>query len=619
MRSKALFASFATLSMMSLFVFVLLSPFALAAAANAADGAMGPAAALAICLGLTVLFNVLMWLLGPVVMDLVQRWVYRCRDMPIEELGQYRPAVAQFLYNTCQKHGVKLPQLKLIDDMNPTAYCYGSTADRSRLVITRGLMHYLDDEELKSVVAHEMGHVIHRDFIVMTIASTLLQIMWNIYVVAKNARSRGNSKGGEAAALFALVAYAFWWVSQYLLLYLSRAREYYADEFAGAETANPNALSMALVKVAYGIARQPATEFSKKLMGGTRALGIADPNGARSTGFAYAAAHNAGHDMAGALSGHQTNDVRASAEGVARIEKVFLFDLYNPWASVLEFGSTHPLTGKRIQVLCAQAASMRQQPMFQFAPVDAYGQPLNMARLRGSFAMEVMIWFAPQLCAGAALVLGGVGAAAGSPVLAAAGFAGVVAAIGVGMTLRGFYRFPPVGGAQMTSVLELMMDPYASPLKGRPVAVQGTVIGRADAGSYVDEDMMMEDPQGGLIMMNYEHWLPLFGNAWFGWKTVKRLVGMPFQARGWFRRGISQQIDLEEMQMANGEKLSSYTGFWGRFGGLVVLCLGGLIMVVSIAAASTSNDPPRTTSMGTTATQPAMAPAEAPAEAPATK
>jgi Zn-dependent protease with chaperone function len=477
------------------------------------------------------------------------------------------------------------------------------------MVLTRGLMHYLNDDELAAVCAHELGHIVHRDFIVMTLASTLVQILWQIYVVAKNLRPKGNDSKGlaEAAALVALVAYVFWWVSQYALLYLSRVREYYADEFAGAETRNPNALSMALVKVAYGLARQPNTEFSRKLMGGTRALGVADPGSARSTGFAYAAAPQGGHAMAGSLAGHETPEVQATPDGVARIEKVFLFDLHNPWAGVLELGSTHPLTGKRIKVLCEQSASLSIQPLFQFQPVDAYGRPLDHARLRGNFALEVIVWFAPHLGAAAALALGTVGAVAGSPALSAAGFGGVILGLGAGMALKGFWRFPALGQPAPTTVLELMMDPYASPLRGRPVAVQGTLIGRADAGSYVSEDMMMEDPAGGLMMLNYEHWLPLFGNAWFGWKTVTRLIGQPFQATGWFRRGIGQQIDLDHLSTPS-ETVPSYTALWGRLGGVVVSLIG-LLVLGSAMIVAVVPDPAPSPSTPAGTVSPAAAPA----------
>jgi Zn-dependent protease with chaperone function len=585
MRSKAIFASFATISMMSFFVLILIAPFMMAAFSD--SGGFGAFLGFGLAVMFTVVVNAIIWFVSPWIMDLTNKWFYRCRDMPLEELGQYRPAVAQFVYNTCQKHGIKVPDLKLIDDMNPTAYCYGSTANRARLVVTRGLLHYLDDEELKAVYAHELGHIIHRDFIVMTIASVLLQILWQIYVAAKN--MKGNNKGKDAALAIAVVAYVFWWISQYALLYLSRVREYYADEFAGQETMNPNALSMALVKVAYGIARQPSSEFSKKLMGGTRAMGIADPRSSGNTGHAYAAANGAGRQMAASIAGEQVGEMPVNYEGIAKIEKVFLFDLFNPWASVLELGSTHPVTGKRIKVLCEQATQMRQQPLFRFDPIDAYGRQLDRARLYGNFAVEVAIWFAPQILGLLMVFIGIVGIIAGSPVLTAAGFGGFVLGFGLGMALRGFYAFPPIGQPQMTTVIELMMDPYASPLRGRQVLLQGQLIGRADAGSKFDEDSMMEDQAGGLMMLNYEHWLPFFGNPWFGYKTVKNLIGQPVQARGWFRRGVSQQVDLDEMVTSSGEKISSYTAFWGRLGGVVVALIGLFVMLMFVAGASGTN------------------------------
>src|SRR5262245_50992218 len=128
--------------------------------------------------GLTVLVNVVMWLLSPLLMDLVQRWVYKSRVVPFEELQQNKPALAAFVARVCEKHGIRVPTLRMIDDMNPTAFCYGSTANRSRLVVSRGLFHYLDDRETSAVYGHELGHIVNRDFIVMTIAATLVQILY---------------------------------------------------------------------------------------------------------------------------------------------------------------------------------------------------------------------------------------------------------------------------------------------------------------------------------------------------------------------------------------------------------------------------------------------------------
>src|SRR6266542_1440765 len=251
MKEKTLLASMVTLTFFCGFVFATVIGLAVGV------GDLDLVPALALGAAATVLWSFLAWLLSPIVMDLIQRWVYSARPMALEELGQYRPAVAAFVQQVCERHRIKIPRLKYIDDMTPQAYCYGGRANNARLVTTRGLFQYLDDEELKAVYGHELGHIVHRDFIVMTIAATLLSILWNTYVIAKNVRGKNTSR---PVLPFALVALAFWWLSQYLLLFLSRTREYYADEFSAQETGNPNSLSLALVKIAYGITRvQPTT------------------------------------------------------------------------------------------------------------------------------------------------------------------------------------------------------------------------------------------------------------------------------------------------------------------------------------------------------------------------
>ena len=183
------------------------------------------------------MWSAFIWLLSPLIMDWVQRWAYKSRNITIEELGTRRPAVAQFVWNVCQKYGIRVPKLKLIDDMTPQAYCYGSYANNSRLVVTNGLFHYLDDEEdSKAVYAHELGHIVHRDFIVMTVAATLLSILWNTYVIARNIRGRNNSRPGMPIAA---LAWLFWWLGSYFLLFLSRTREYYRRRVCRARDREP--------------------------------------------------------------------------------------------------------------------------------------------------------------------------------------------------------------------------------------------------------------------------------------------------------------------------------------------------------------------------------------------
>ena len=582
MRQKTLLATIVTLT------FLLGSVFTTVVAATLAAQLDLPIA-LGLSIGLTCLWSLLMWLVSPLIMDLIQRWVYKARNITIEELGRERPAVATFLAGVCQKHGIPVPRLKMIDDMTPQAYCYGSRAGNARLVVTRGILHYLDDEEAKAVYGHELGHIVHRDFIVMTLAATLLQILWNIYIVFRNVRGKNNSRPLLPIALAAL---AFYWVGQYMLLFLSRSREYYADAFSAEETGNANALSLALIKIAYGLTREAPTPLSVKLMGGTRALGISDPKGGGAAGVAFGATGGAAvieqqrASHGGAQSSAAAMQIPAFMDSVRRTEKVMLFDLYNPWATVLELGSTHPLTGKRIRALSEQSAARGQQPLVSLDRIDASGHELDMGRMYGTFFFEIAIYFMPYITAAMSLMLVlGLAFFAGSGMVGP-GIGVVVAAIGLGMTLKGFYRFGSIADPAPATVLELMSDPYASPLRGKPVRLNGTIIGRADAGNRIGEDFVLSDQSGGLMPINYESPFGFLGNWWFAARKLGKLMSDRVEVVGWFRRGITQQVDLKQMQTSTAGTVSSYTAFWGKAGGVIVLLIGlGLAAALFLSGA----------------------------------
>jgi Zn-dependent protease with chaperone function len=589
MKGRTLLASFATLFLLCGFVFTTV----LALALSTSD--LPPLASVGIGVAITIVWSFLVWLIAPWIMDLVQRWLYGAIPMQLDYLP---PKVAQFIQGVCAKHNIKVPRLMLIQDGTPQAYCYGSYANNSRLVVTQGILNYLNEEEVAAVYAHELGHIVHRDFIVMTVASTLLNVLWHVYVACKELRGKNNSR-----PLFpvAVVAYVFWWISQYAILYLSRTREYYADEFAAEETGNPNALSMALVKIAYGITQQAPTVASTKFLGATRAMGVADFKAATGIGTAYSAIaknqapqpqHGAQTVAAQAGYGPQVGygvppamNVDLTLPVLRQIERVFLFDLFNPWATVLEIGSTHPLTGKRIRALCEHATKRNGNALFSFDRTDAQGYELDTARLYGGFFFELLIYCAPYigafLCASVSIV----GVALGHQTLTVAGLASIVFGVGLGMMVRGLVQFPSLASATPTTVLELMSDPYASPLRGRPVVLQGKVIGRADAGNRMGEDMMMEDQAGGLIMLNYESIFGFFGNWYFAAKRLATLVEQGIQARGWFRRGTSQLIDLADAKTESGYAVSSYTRFWGMATAVLVTVIG---LALTAAAALSS-------------------------------
>jgi Zn-dependent protease with chaperone function len=508
-----------------------------------------PVTGLGVSVAITVAFNAVFFFLSPLLMDFVQNRLYSTRWIALEDLKRKSPEAAQIIDKVCQQKKIQPPRLGIIDDQNPTAFTYGSLPNTARLVVSQGLFTYLDEEEVATVYAHELGHVVHWDFAVMTLGATLVQMMYLIYSFTRRmSRGGGSKKIKDALGNAALAAYIFHFIGTYLLLFLSRTREYYADHFAAETTGNPNALSRALVKIAYGIVEEGRrTEEPSRLIEGTRALGIYDSKAAASAGTAYRIA--------------STPD---------KVGRVFLWDMFNPWAWWIELSSTHPLTGKRVRALSNYAEQLGLDMEFDMGRVMGEGKHLDKQKLNRAFVSDLFLYAIPWVGVGLGLLMASSSLFFGIRFFVS-GISLCLIGYGFGTLLQIIFKYPDFDRAASTDILTLMSDPYASPLRGKPVKLQGELIGRGDVGSKLGSDLKLKD-QVGMIHLGYASRFGPIGNALFGFTQVKMLLGVQVNATGWFRRGVMPWVDLAQLQTSSGGRVSSYPRFWSTvFGGGAVL------------------------------------------------
>lgn len=520
-----------------------------------------PGLGLVVAIGITLVFNTIIFFLSPWIMDFVQRILYKTRWVELSELETYSPETVRVIRRVCAQKKIKQPRLGIINDQNPTAFTYGALPNGARLVVSQGLFTYLDDEEVATVYAHELGHIVHWDFAVMTLASTLVQVTYLIYIFATRI-ARGTSKQVQGGAqMTGLVAYIFYIAGTYLLLFLSRTREYFADHFAAETTGNPNALSRALVKIAYGIVEEgKKSPEPSRLVEGTRALGIYDAKAAVSTGTAYSI----------------TTDTQ-------KLGRVFLWDMFNPWGAWMELNSTHPLTGKRVRALSTYAEQLGLPTEFDMGRVIGEGKTLNKQRLYGGFVSDLLVSQSDWIGVFVGLIVGVGMAVAQVPkgglwilVLVPLGF-------GIGALIKRSVMFPDFQQAPVSDVLTLMADPYASPLRGRPVQLQGQLIGRGNAGNILGSDLKLQD-RTGMIFLRYASRFGGLGNLLFGIGRVKEMIGLQVSSVGWFRRGIAPWVDLAELTTESGTKVSSYPRFWQLVMGIIAIGFSLLMVLVVLGA-----------------------------------
>src|SRR5207302_2067186 len=98
------------------------------------------------------------------------------------------------------------------------------------------LLHRLNDNDIEVVIAHELGHVKHRDFIVVTMISAIplvayliaRSVLWGGYVSGYGGRGSNRNNSAGALIIIAVVAYVVYILTTLLALMLTRMRETYA-------------------------------------------------------------------------------------------------------------------------------------------------------------------------------------------------------------------------------------------------------------------------------------------------------------------------------------------------------------------------------------------------------
>jgi heat shock protein HtpX len=173
--------------------------------------------------------------------------LFSAKAKPIDEKNS--PKIVSMVKELTQNAKLPMPKLYISDNPSPNAFATGRNPDHSAVVLTKGLIANLDEEEVRGVIAHELAHIKNRDILISTIAAVMASIIttaayhlrWiNIFGGSDNNR---NIIADLAIMILAPIA------ATLVQLAISRQREYKADR-TGAEFAkNPNGLANALEKI----------------------------------------------------------------------------------------------------------------------------------------------------------------------------------------------------------------------------------------------------------------------------------------------------------------------------------------------------------------------------------
>ena len=470
-------------------------------------------------IGISIIILIIQFLISPFFTDLSMKWFYKAKFN--HEIPEY---LKKFIEEVCQKENMKYPRIGFIDDGAPNAFTYGHTKNDARIIITRGILELLTEDEVKAVVAHELGHAVHYDMLFMTVAQLVPLVLYGIYTILMNTDNKRSSSNDSNSygTIIAIVAYILYVISNYIILWLSRTREYYADSYAIETTKNPNSLASALVKVGYGLTTA-SNSTGKSAAAKSNALGIFDSKASKS------------------LVVTSYDDGEISKDNIKNAMK---WEQWNIWAKWYELNSTHPLISKRLLAISARSNEYKQDPyiVFDLEKTESYVD---------DFLIELLINSLPTMVFIIGIIVSAIMLFTDKNNL-------LILSIGVTLLLTllasfiKFNRRHPNKDYKDSTVRDLLSEVKVSNITAISCSLEGEVIGRGDPGYIFNEDMTIKD-KTGIIFLDYNQ--PLFiVNKIFALFKNQNNIGKTVKVKGWYRRSPVPYVEIKSYEIDGKEK-----------------------------------------------------------------
>jgi heat shock protein HtpX len=191
------------------------------------------------------------------------------------------PRLYAVMERLAAKANLPVPKLYVIPEEAPNAFATGRNPRHASVAVTEGLLNLMNDDELEGVIAHELSHVRNYDILTTSIAATLAGAITYLAQMAQWGMLFGGYGGGrnddreEGGGMFAAIAMMILapFAAMLLQLFLSRTREYSADETGARMVGQPYGLISALQKLGAYNQRIPTTSMAPA----TAALCIVKP------------------------------------------------------------------------------------------------------------------------------------------------------------------------------------------------------------------------------------------------------------------------------------------------------------------------------------------------------
>jgi heat shock protein HtpX len=167
------------------------------------------------------------------------------------------PGLHAMIERLCIQADLPKPKIAIAHSDVPNAFALGRSQKAATVCATTAIMEILEPHELEGVMAHELTHVKNRDVMIMTIASFFASIASMIVQFGFWFGMSDDDDNGPSFAVVLLVSFLVYIISFFLMMALSRYREFAADRGSALITGRPSALASALMKLNGAMQRVP--------------------------------------------------------------------------------------------------------------------------------------------------------------------------------------------------------------------------------------------------------------------------------------------------------------------------------------------------------------------------
>lgn len=517
-----------------------------------------------------VIFLLGLFIFSPWLTDGLLILGYGLKTLPTTTLISYSKEANKLLRSFCQKRKIRGITLKVLPIDVPIAFSYGWLPRFFRIVVSQGLLDKLAADEIATIYAREISHVQNGDFRLMSMATLMLQIPYNIYwqltfgadwvLDFVNYRLPEFLPGSIKsllpflvsglrilAATISTLSYGLYWLLKLPILWLSRRRIYYSDRVACNLTGNPNGLTRALLKITIAMAEDVQNQGKiRNLLESFELLMPVGINQAISIG---------------------------SVVSSSGFESIFNWDIVNPYRQWLEVNNSHPLLGGRLKMLGLYANFWKLETELNLGNINtdvnsknqaiSTDQKENISHLANNFDWrKLLLQGAPffgmligLVFAGLLWLIGGISDVVGiwrldwllGDISTLVGCVAIGFSIGILIRINHFFPdLKPSKLLQNPDLVKLLSDPEALPLDSQPIQLKGQLLGKNGMSNWLGQDLILQTTKG-LVKLHYSDQLGPVGNLWPKVNRPSDFVGKSITVTGWWRRGATPWIDINNI------------------------------------------------------------------------